>query len=134
MGSLLNRYGSASTSTRPIPHVKGTAAEINRERGLGDSGIINHRVEQRLSTPEPHIKGSQAQLNYDLGQGRYVNELFTQYGKLAQSTPNAPKVKYDGVQNLIRGQGDAMRKTLAQCPPTNRQAQRSESIPPWAYD
>lgn len=120
MGPLLNNYGRSSATPRPVPHVKGVDAEMNREKGHGDSQLFDYRVRHRLTTPEPHVKGLQAQTNYDLGQGRHVNELFTQYGKLQQTIPNAPKVKYDGVQNLIKGQGDSMRKTLSQCPPTQR--------------
>lgn len=134
MGPILNNHGPSMTTPRPVPHVKGTAAELNREKGRGDSHIINHGVDQRLPTPEPHVKGVQAQLNYDLGQGRSVNQLFGQYGQLPQPNPSAPKVKHDGVQNLIKGQGDAMRKTLSQCPPTTRLSQHPQSVPPWAQN
>ncbi len=131
MGPILNNDSRSSATPRPIPHVKGTDAEINRGKGHGDSQLLDHRVDRRLPTPEPNIKGVQAQLNYDMGQGHHVNELFHQYGKLEQTAQSAPKVKFDGVQNLIKGQGDAMRKTIAQCPPTNRRIERPDSVPSW---
>lgn len=120
MGPLLNNYGRNSATPRPARHVIGTDAEMNRERGQGDSQLFDHRVQHRLTTPEPNVKGLQAQTNYDMGQGRNVTELFHQYGRLKQPNQNAPKVKYDGIQNLINGQGDSMRKTLSQCPLTHR--------------
>jgi hypothetical protein len=120
MGTILNNYGRSSTTPRPYRNVKGIDAEMNREKGHGDAQLFNYNIERRLPTPEPHVKGLQAQLNYDMGQGHHVNELFSQYGKLQESSQTVPKVKYDGVQNLLKGQGDAMRKTLSQCPLTNR--------------
>ncbi len=131
MGPLLNNYGRSSTTPRPVPNVKGHNAEVNREKGFGDSQLLDHGVDRRLPTPEPHVKGLQAQLNYDMGQGHHVNELFSQYGKIKQSAPNAPKVKYDGVHNLIKGRGGEMRKTISQCPPTNRHFERPPSAPLW---
>jgi hypothetical protein len=131
MGPILNNDHRSSATPRPIPHVKGTAAEINREKGLGDSQLLDHGVNRRLSTPDPHIKGDQAQLNYDMGQGRHVNELFHQYGKLQQTAKSVPKVKFDGVHNFNKGQGDAMRKTIGQCPPTSRHIERPQSVPSW---
>ena len=132
MGSLLNNYGRSAATPRPIPHVKGIDAEVNREKGYGDARLITHGIDHRLSTPEPHVKGLQAQTNYDMGQGHHVNELFHQYGKLKQTAQAPPKVKYDGVQNFIKGQGDDMRKTLSQCPPTSRHFERPQSVPPWS--
>ncbi len=132
MGPILNDYGRISTTPRPIPHVNGIDAQMNREKGHGDSQLFDHSIHRRLPTPEPHVKGVQAQANYDMGQGRHVNELFHQYGKLQHSNQTAPKVKYDGVHNLIKGQGDSMRKTISQCPPTNRQKERLQSVPSWS--
>jgi hypothetical protein len=131
MGPILNNYGRSSATPRPIPHVKGVDAEMNLQKGQGDSQIFGYGIDRRLPTPEPHLKGTQAQLNYDMGQGRHMNEIFHQYGKLEQSTRSAPKVKYDGVENLIKGQGDSMKKTLSQCPPTNRRIERPPSAPLW---
>jgi hypothetical protein len=127
MGPILNNYGRNISTPRRIPHVKGVDAEMNREKGHGDSELFAHRIDRRLPTPEPNVKGAQAQLNYDMGQGHHVNELFHQYGQLKTSSQNAPKVKFDGVQNLIKGQGDDMRKTISQCPPTNRHFERPQS-------
>jgi hypothetical protein len=132
MGPLLNNYGRSSSTPRPAPNVKGTSAENNREKGFGDSQLLKHTVDPRLPTPEPHVKGLQAHLNYDMGQGHHVNELFSQYGKLKQSAQAPPKVKYDGVHNLIKGQGGEMRKTLSQCPPTSRHYERPPSAPIWS--
>lgn len=132
MGPLLNNYGRSASTPRPIPHVKGNDAEVNRERGFGDSQLLDHGIRQRPATPDPHVKGLQAQINYDNGQGRYVTELFHQYGKLERDIHSAPKVKFDGVQNLIKGQGGEMRRTLSQCPPTGRQREHLQSVPPWS--
>ena len=129
MGPIINNYGRASATPRPNPHVKGIAAETNFQKGQGDSQLLEHGLNHRLPTPEPHVKGDQAHLNYDYGQGRHVDELFHQYGQLPQSTRSAPKIKHDGVQNLIKGQGDSMRKTLSQCPPSSRHIERPQSVP-----
>lgn len=120
MGPILNSYGRAAPSPRPAAHVKGEAAENNRRKGQGDAMLLDYGVDRRTATPEPHLKGVQAQLNYDMGQGHHVDQLFHQYGHLPQTARSAPKVKYDGVQNMLKGQGDAMRKALSQCPPTSR--------------
>lgn len=120
MGSILNQYGRSAPSPRPIPHVKGEAAEMNLQRGHGDSQLLEYVKEERMRTPDPHLKGSQAHFNYEMSQGQNVDELFHQYGKLPLSTQAAPKVKLDGLQYRMRGQGDEMRKTLNQCPPTAR--------------
>ena len=132
MGSILSNYGRSSSTPRPVPNVKGTNAEHNREKGFGDSQLLDHGVNRRVPTPEPHIKGAQAQLNYSMGQGHHVNELLSQYGKLKQSAPSAPKVTYDGVDNLIRGQGGEMRKTISQMPLTRRHFDRPPSAPIWS--
>ena len=132
MGPLLNNYGQSALTPKPIPHVKGNDAVINREKGRGDSQLLDHGIRQRPATPDPHVKGFQAQTNYDNGQGRHVTELFHQYGKLEKGAQTAPKVKFDGVQNLIKGQGGEMRRTLSQCPPTERHRERLQSIPPWS--
>ena len=132
MGSVLHNDGRVSATPRPIRNVKGIDAELNREKGRGDSQLFNHHIHNRLPTPEPHVKGLQAQINYDQGQGHDINELFHQYGKVPLSTQAAPKVKYDGVQNLMKGQGDAMRKTISQHPPTSRHVQRPLSAAPWS--
>ncbi len=132
MGPIINNYGRRSTTPRPIPHVKGIAAEMNLQKGHGDSQLLEHDIDRRFRTPDQNLKGNQAHLNYDMGQGHHVNELFHQYGKLEQSTRAAPKVKYDGVQNLLKGQGDAMRKTIGQCPPTSRYRERPQSATLWS--
>jgi hypothetical protein len=132
MGPILNNYGRVAPSPRPGPHVKGLAAELNLQRSYGDSQLLEHGHDRRLPTPEQHLKGSQAQLNYDMGQGHVVDQLFHEYGKIPQSSRSAPKVKYDGVDNMIKGRGDAMRKALSQCPPTNRHVQRSHSATTWS--
>jgi hypothetical protein len=131
MGKLLNNYGRVSATPRAGPNVIGYDAEMNFQKGRGDSQLLGYGIERRLSTPDPHVKGDQAQLNYDKGQGRHVNELFQHYGKLQQSAQAAPKVNRDGVQNLIKGQGDSMKKTLSQCPLTNRRIERPPSAPLW---
>lgn len=132
MGSLLHDYGRASATPRPMSCVKGADAKINQQKGLGDSQLLYHGIKTNEPIPEPHVKGDQASLNYDLGQGRYVNELFHQYGKLEQTPRNAPKVKFGGVENMLKGQGDSMRKTLSQCPPTTRNAERPPSVSLWS--
>ncbi|CAF1969463.1 unnamed protein product [Rotaria magnacalcarata] len=132
MGPIMNNYGHNSATPRPIPHVKGTAAEVNLQKGLGDSQLLQHDIDHYTPTPEPHVKGNQALFNYDMGQGHHVNDLFQQYGKLQQSARAPPKVKYDGVENLRKGQGDSMRKTLSQCPPTTRNMKRPQSVSYWS--
>lgn len=133
LGPILNNYGRAVASPRPAPHVKGMAAEMNLQKAQGDSRLLAHGLDRRSPTPEPHLKGSQAQANYDMGQGHHVDQLFHQYGRMEQSSRSGPKVKYDGVQNMIKGQGDEMRKTLSQCPPTSRHhVERPQSAPRWS--
>ncbi|CAF2390424.1 unnamed protein product [Rotaria sp. Silwood2] len=132
MGPILNNYGRTSATPRPVPHVKGFDAEVNLQKGLGDSQLLQHGIDRYIPTPEPHVKGDQAYSNYDNGQGHHVNTLFHQYGKLQQSARAPPKVKYDGIENLRKGQGDDMRKTLSQCPPTNRHMERPQSASYWS--
>ncbi|CAF0830641.1 unnamed protein product [Rotaria sp. Silwood1] len=132
MGPILNNYGRTSATPRPIPNVKGLDAEMNLQKGLGDSQLLQHGIDRYTPTPEPHVKGDQAHSNYDMGQGHHVNDLFHQYGKLQQPARAPPKVKYDGIENLRKGQGDAMRKTLSQCPPTNRRIERPQSASYWS--
>ncbi|CAF0946536.1 unnamed protein product [Adineta ricciae] len=133
MGPILNNYGrSAPATPRPNPRVKSHEAEVNLEKGKGDSHLLKHGHERYTSTPEPNVKGTQAHLNYEMGQGQHVNQLFHQYGRLQQSARSAPKVKYDGVNNLLKGQGDAMKKTLSQCPPTHRRVERPPSATLWS--
>jgi len=131
MGPLLGNYGLIPPSPRPIPNVKGVAAGANFQKGLGDSRILLHGNSDRPPTPDPNVKGVQAQLNYDNGQGRHVNKLFYEYGKLPQSARTVPKVKYDGIQNFQNSQGDGMRKTISQCPPSMRYLERPQSVPLW---
>jgi len=131
MGRLLGNYGRAPLSPQRIPHVNGDAAEANLQKGLGDSRILQHGNSSRPPSPDPHVNGVQAQANYDMGQGRLVNRLFYDYGKLPQSAQTVPKVKYDGIQNFKNGQGDAMRKTISQCPPSMRYLERPQSVPLW---
>ena len=129
MGPILNNYGDNLSTPRRIPHVKGNDAEMNRHKGHGDIQLLQHSIDYRRPTAEPHVKGDQAHLNYDIGQGRRVNELFHKYGQLHQSARGPPKVKFDGVENYTKGQGNAMLKTLSQCPPTDRHMQRPQSVP-----
>ncbi|CAF1398258.1 unnamed protein product [Rotaria sordida] len=132
IGPILNSYGRTSATPRPIPHVKGFDAEMNLQKGLGDSQMLQHGIKRPISTPEPHVKGDQAHLNYDMGQGYHVNNIFHQYGKLQQSARAPPKVKHEGIENLRKGQGDTMRKTLSQCPLTNRDIERPQSASYWS--
>ncbi|CAF1313219.1 unnamed protein product [Adineta steineri] len=132
MGPILNNYGRSSATPRSVPpHVKGLAAQMNREKGRGDSQLLEHGIKRHVPISELNLKGEQAHLNYDMGQGHHVNELFHRYGKLQQSARTAPKVKFDGVDNFAKGQGDSMRKTLSQCPPTNRRMERPQTAPFW---
>jgi hypothetical protein len=131
LGSIMNNYGRHPLSAKPVPNVKGAAAEMNLQKSYGHTQILEHGVERYVSTPEPNVKGVQAHLNYDMSQGRSVNKLFTEYGKLPQSARTAPKVKYDGVQNEVNSRGDAMRKAISQCPPSNRYLRSSQSVPLW---
>lgn len=131
LGPILNDYGHLPLSARPAPHVKGDAAEINLQKGLGNSKILEHTRSYREPTPDPHVKGAQAQLNYDNAQGRGMDKLLHEYGKLPQSARTIPKVKYDGVQNFEKAKGDAMRKALSQCPPSNRLHEHLQPIPSW---
>jgi hypothetical protein len=132
MGPILNNYGRHPLSPQAVPNVKGLAAEMNLQKGLGDSQILEHRTDHRPPTPEPNVKGVQGHLNYNMGQGRHVNKLFYEYGKLPQSARAPPKVKYGGIQNLQKAQGDAMRKAISQCPPSNRYPERTQSVPLWS--
>lgn len=131
MGPILNNYGSNPSTPRRPPSVKGMAAEVNLQKGYGDAQLLQHVVDSYKKTPEPHIKGEQAYLNYDMGQGRDMNELLHQYGQLQQSARAPPKVNHGGIENLRKGQGDEMRKTLSQCPPTSRHMQRPKSGSFW---
>ncbi|UJR10634.1 hypothetical protein I4U23_014831 [Adineta vaga] len=132
MGPILNNYGRSASTPRPNPHVKGLAAESNLLKGKGDCHLLEHGYDRYVPTPEPHLKGTQAHMNYEMGQGQHVNELFHQYGKLQRSARTAPKVKYGGVDNLLKGQGDAMKKTLSQCPPTHRRVERPLTATLWS--
>ncbi|CAF0969174.1 unnamed protein product [Rotaria sordida] len=128
MGQIINNYGNLPLSPKPVPHVKGDAAEMNLRNSYGHSHILEHNIHNRPSSVEPHVKGIQAHLNYDMGRGRLVDKLFHEYGKLPRSARAAPKVKFDGVQNFNQAQGIAMRKTISQCPPSNRHLERSQSV------
>ena len=131
MANLLSGYDRAGASPRPIPHVKGEAAELNRQRARGTSQLTEHGVHERMSTPEPHLSGVQAHSNYDFAQGRRISQLFHQYGKVPLSARPAAKVAYDGVDNRNKSQGDAMRKTISQCPRSSRYIERPQSVPSW---
>ncbi|CAF3388271.1 unnamed protein product [Rotaria sp. Silwood1] len=128
MCKILNNYGHVTPSAKPVSHVKGDAAEVNLQKGYGHSHLLEHSIDNRPPSVEPHVKGTQAHLNYDMGHGRFVDKLFHEYGKLPQSARAPPKVKFDGVQNFVKGQGDAMRKTISQCPPSNRYLERPQSV------
>jgi hypothetical protein len=119
-------------SPRPNPNVIGVQAENNLQKSLGDINMLEHKHDRPTSTPEPNVVGLQAHTNYDNAQGRHVNKLFNHYGKLPQSARVVPKVKYGGVENLKKAQGDAMRKTISQCPPSYRHIQQLQSVPPWS--
>ncbi|CAF2788595.1 unnamed protein product [Rotaria sp. Silwood2] len=127
MGKILSNYGHVTPSSKPVSHVKGVAAEVNLQRGYGHSHLLEHDINNRPPSVKPHVSGMQAHLNYDMGRGRLVNRLFNEYGKLPQSARVPPKVKFDGVQNFAKGQGDAMRKTISQCPPSYRYLERPQS-------
>ncbi|UJR35193.1 hypothetical protein I4U23_027960 [Adineta vaga] len=128
---ILNNYGREEPSPRPAPHVKGMAAEINLQKGYGDSQILEHKTDYRPRTAEPHVKGEQAQLNYDMGLGRHVDKLINEYGKLPQSARTVPKVRYNGFDNFEKAQGGAMRKAISQCPPSDRYIERPQPVPVW---
>lgn len=102
----------------------------NLQRSYGVSKILRHEADLRPTTAEPNVKGVHAQSNYDLGQGQRVAKLFYEYGKLPQSSRAPPKVKYGGVENLTKDKGDAMRKTLSQCPPSTRLPERLQPVHP----
>lgn len=131
IGSLLSNYGHFALSPRRIPNVKGDSAETNLQNSYGHSHILEHNNNFREPVPDPNVKGSEAHLNYDMAQGRHVEKLFHDYGKLPLSARTEPKVKYDGVQNFKNAQGDAVRKAISQCPPSNRYIERPQSVPLW---
>jgi len=128
-GTVIHDYKSVPASPRPNPNVKGVAAENNLQKSLGDINMLQHKHDRPSSTPEPNVLGLQAYANYDNGQGRHVNNLFHHYGKLPQSARVVPKVKYGGIENLKKSQGDAMRKAISQCPPSYRPIERLQSVP-----
>ena len=131
MGRLFDNYGKFALSPKPIPHVKGIAAAMNMERAQGDSVMLEHTADYRPTAPEPHVNGTEAQLNYAAARGRSVDKLFHEYGKLPISARPQPKVKYGGVENRTKAQGDAVRKIISQCPPSNRYIERPQSAPGW---
>jgi hypothetical protein len=128
-GSVIHDPKSVPVSPRLNPNVIGVQAENNLQKSLGDIDMLDHKIDRPTSTPEPHIFGTQAHANYDNAQGRDVNQLFNEYGKLPQSTQAQPKVKYGGVNNLNKARGDAMRKAISQCPPSYRRMERLQSVP-----
>ncbi|CAF0781639.1 unnamed protein product [Adineta ricciae] len=130
VGPILNNSGGEERSPRPVPHVKGFAAENNLQKGYGDSQILEHKADYRPRTADPHVKGEQAQLNYDAGLGRHVDKLLNEYGKLPQSARAVPKVRYDGIDVLEKSQGGNMRKAISQCPPSNRYLERPVPVLP----
>lgn len=127
LSKVFQEYGNVTPVTPPHPHVKGIAAEMNLRRNQGASHILEHNTKFREPIPDPHVKGEQAHLNYTVAQGCAVNQLFHEYGKLPVTARTEPKVKYGGIQNFRRAQGDAMRKTLSQCPPSHRFLERPQS-------
>ncbi|CAF3646752.1 unnamed protein product [Adineta steineri] len=131
MGPILNNYGKVPPAPRPMPHVKGLAAEGNLQKGYGDSQILEHAADYRPRTADPHVKGVEAHINYDMGLGRHVDKLMYEYGHLPQSARTIPKVKFGGVDNFVKGQGDAMRKAISQCPPSQRYIERPQSVAAW---
>ncbi|CAF0938368.1 unnamed protein product [Didymodactylos carnosus] len=134
MGQIINDYGRALPSPRPVPNVKGAAATENRIKGQGDSFLITNNDPNAPTMPRCEsglgLKGDQAVENYDRSQGRNVDLLFHQYGRLPQSARANPKVKYQGVDNYIKDRGSSMRKTLSQVPPSTRFRERPQSVPP----
>ena len=131
LNKVFHEYGHVTPVAPPNPHVKGIAAEMNLRRNQGVSHLLEHNNNFREPTPDPHIKGEQAHMNYRVGQGHAVSQLFHDYGKLPLTARADPKVKYGGMENFKKGQGDAMRKTLSQCPPSRRYIERPQSAPLW---
>ena len=111
-----------------MAHVKGIEGENNLRKNYGDSCLLYHIADYRSSSTKPHVKGDQAHMNYNAAQGHYVNELFHEHDNIPRSARTIPKVKYDGVQNFEKGQGNAMRKTISQCPPSTRDNERLQSV------
>lgn len=107
------------------------AAQMNFRKGRGVANLLEHTNTFREPQPKPHVKGDQGHFNYEGAQGRAVNKLFHEYGKLPQSAPTIPKVKYGGLDNFQKARGEAMRKTLSQCPPSRRYIERPQSAPLW---
>ena len=128
MGSTLNRTEPLSDTPLPAPHVSGIDAETNFQKAQGDPHMLEHSLDSRSFIREPHLNGVQAHLNFGMSQGHNVNRLFHDYGKLPESARAPPKVKYNGVDNRIKAQGDAMRKTISQCPPSHRYVERPQSV------
>lgn len=126
---MLSHYGRFPSSPRAVPHVKGDAAEANLRKGLGDTPILEHRLDHRLPTPEPHVTGSQALETYEKAQGGAMNNLIHHYGHLPRSARTIPKVKFDGIRVHANAQGDAMRKCLSQKPPSYRYRERPLPVP-----
>ena len=129
LGRLISNYGQFPESPRAVPHVKGVAAEENLRKGLGDSPILEHRLDHRPATSQPHVKGIQAEETYEKAQGGAMNNLFHHYGHLPRSARTNPKVKFDGIRVHAASQGDAMRKTLCQQPPSYRHRERPLPVP-----
>ena len=127
MAPLFSNYGHFELSPRPMPNVKGDAATMNMQKAQGTSIMLEHTASYRPAAPEPHVLGMRAHENYEMAQGHSVNKLFHEYGKLPVSARVPPKVKFDGVENHARAQGDAVRKIISQCPPTRRYIERPQS-------
>ena len=124
MGPLLANYSHFPPSPRPVPHVYGDSAMQNLQKSRSTSNIIAHNNDFRPPTADPHIKGEQAQKTYEIAQGRAMSALLQNYGNFPQSPRRMTKVNYGGVANLEKGRGDAMRKTLMQCPLSHRHRER----------
>ena len=131
LNKVFYEYGHVTPVAPPDPHVKGMAAEMNFRKGRGVSNLLEHNNTFREPQHGPHVKGNQAHVNYEVAQGRAVSKLFHEYGKLPHSARTMPKVKYGGLDNFQKARGEAMRKTLSQCPPSRRYIERPQSAPLW---
>jgi hypothetical protein len=131
VGLLLTNYGHFESSPRPNPNIKGTEAENNYHKAQGSSIMLEHRADFRPPAPNPNVAGLQAHVNYEAGHHGHVDRLFHEYGKLPLSARVPPKVTHGGAQNYVRAQGDAVRKIITQCPPSNRYLERPQSVPAW---
>ena len=129
---MIHDHKSVPASPRLNPNVIGTQAQNNLQKSLGNLDMLDHKHDRPTSTTEPNVIGLQAYTNYDNAQGRHMNKLFHQYGKLPISARVAPKVNHGGVDNFKQAQGEAMRKAISQCPVSHRPIERLQPVVPWS--